>query len=226
MNTISEKNDAALKDDVLAELEYEPSVRVTDIGVLVKDGTVTLNGFATNYGEKWDAVRAARRVAGVNAIADEIEVRQPDSLRHTDGDIAAAAANQIKWCPMIPSGAVTITVRKGWISLEGELEWAYQKEAVEGAVKYLAGVTGVGNLIAIRPKLAVENVGASIKRAFARNALLEADKIEVETSGNKVTLYGRVRNNSERDEAERVAWAAPGVSAVENKLKLVWGFSD
>jgi osmotically-inducible protein OsmY len=226
MNTISGKSDAELKDDVLAELKYEPSVKVTDIGVLVKDGTVTLNGFATSYGEKWDAVRAARRVAGVNAIADDIEVIQPDSMRHTDGDIATAAANQIKWSPRIPAEAVKITVREGWINLEGELEWAYQKDAVEAAVKYLAGVTGVANLIVIKPKLTASDVGSSIKRAFKRNAQLDADMIDVETSGNKVTLYGKVRNNSERDEAERVAWAAPGVSSVDNKLVLAWGFSD
>ena len=117
MITITEKSDTEVKSDVLAELKYEPSVRVTDIGVLVKNGTVTLNGFVTNYGEKWDAVRAARRVAGVNAIADDIEVRLAEPFRRTDGDIAGAAASHIKWSTMIPAGAVKVTVREGWITL-------------------------------------------------------------------------------------------------------------
>ena len=176
MKSNIKKSDTELKTDVLAELKYEPSVKVTDIGVLVKDGAVTLNGYATSYGEKWDAVRAAKRVAGVKAIADDIEVKLPDSLRRTDGDIAAAAANQINWSTTIPTGTVGVTVREGWITLEGEVEWWYQKTAAENAVRYLAGVKGVTNLITIKPKVAPAAVATAIKSAFERNAILDANE--------------------------------------------------
>jgi len=216
------KSDTELKNDVLAELKYEPGVKVTDIGVLVKDGTVTLNGYATSYGEKWDAVRAAKRVAGVNAIADDIAVKLPDSKLRTDGDIAAAAASQIDCCTTVPTGAVQVTVREGWITLEGQVEWWYEKDSAENAVRYLAGVKGVTNLITIKPKPAVAGIVTAIRSAFERNAVLDANKIEVETSGNTVTLRGKVRNHAEKDEAERVAWAAPGVYWVDNQLKVKW----
>jgi len=224
MKSNIKKSDTELKNDVLAELKYEPSVKVTDIGVLVKDGAVTLNGYATSYGEKWDAVRAAKRVAGVNAIADDIEVKLPYSLQRTDGDIAAAAARQIDWSTTIPTGTVKVTVREGWITLEGEVEWWYQKTSAESAVQYLAGVKGVTNLITIKPKLAPAGVENAIKSAFERSALLDAKKIQVETSGNKVVLRGKVRNHAERDEAERAAWAAPGVFSVDNQLKVAWSW--
>jgi osmotically-inducible protein OsmY len=224
MKSNIKKSDTELKRDVLAELKYEPSVNVTDIGVLVNDGAVTLNGYATSYGEKWDAVRAAKRVAGVKAIADDIDVKLPGSSRRTDGDIAAAAANQIGWFTTIPAGIIEVTVREGWITLEGEVEWWYQKEAAESAVRYLAGVKGVTNLITIKPKVAPAEVQTAIKSAFERNALLDATKIQVETFGNKVVLRGKVRNHAEREEAERAAWSAPGVFSVDNKLKVAWAW--
>jgi len=227
MKTNTEKSDTEIKTDVLAELKYEPSVNVTDIGVLVKDGTVTLFGYATSYGEKWNAVRATKRVSGVTAIADDIEVKLPDSLRRTDGDIAAAAAIQINLSSAIPTGAVKITVSEGWITLEGQLEWWYQRNDAQYAVQHLPGVKGLTNLITIKPMLKPSDVESAIARAFERNALVDAERIEVKTSGSKVTLSGKVRNYAEREEAERVAWAAPGVLAVDNQLKvgLSWGFA-
>ena len=219
------KTDPELKNDVLAELKYEPSVHVENIGILVKDGAVTLNGYTSTFSEKWDAVRAAKRVAGVRAIANDIEVKLPDSQRRTDGDIADAAVNQIEWSTTIPAGTIGVTVCGGWITLEGKVEWWFQRNAAENAVQHLAGVKGVTNLITIKPKVAPAEVATAIKSAFERNALLDATKIQVETSGNKVTLRGKVRNHAERDEAERAAWAAPGVFSVDNQLKVEWSWN-
>jgi osmotically-inducible protein OsmY len=224
MSTITIKSDTEIKNDVLSELRYEPRVKVTDIGVLVKDGTVTLNGFATSYGEKWDAVKAVKRIGGVKAIADDIEVKFPESLRRNDGDIATAAANQIEWSTTIPQGSVQVTVSEGRITLEGQVEWWYQKDAAEDGVRYLAGVNRVFNLITIKPKVTPAKIEAAIEAAFERSAVLDAKKIEIETSGDKVTLTGKVRNYTERDEAERVAWAAPGVYSVDNQLAVEWSW--
>ena len=224
MKSNLKKSDTELKTDVLAELKYEPRVKVTDIGVLVKGGAVTLNGYVTSYGEKWDAVNAVKRVAGVNAIADDIEVRLPDELRRTDGEIAAAAANQINGSTSIPKGTVGVTVREGRITLDGEVDWWFRKNAAENAVQHLAGVKGVTNLITIKPTLVSVDIEAAIKSAFKRNALFDANKIQVTTSGSAVTLSGKVRNYSERDQAERAAWAASGVSSVDNQLEVEWSW--
>jgi VCBS repeat-containing protein len=219
------KSDLELKTDVLAELKYEPGVAVTDIGVLVKDGAVTLNGYVTSYGEKWDAVRATKRVAGVSAIADDIEVKLRDSIRRTDGEIAAAAANQINPASTTMPQGIEVTVREGRITLEGEVEWWYQKNAAESAVQYLAGVKGVNNLITVKPKASSTDIATDIQSAFKRNALFDARKIQVDASGSNVTLRGKVRNYGEREEAERVAWAAPGVCSVENEIKVEWSWN-
>jgi len=223
MSTTTDKSDTEIKNDVLSELKYEPSVKITDIGVLVKNGTVTLNGYATSYAEKCNAVKSAKRVAGVRAVADDIEVKYPESMKRTDGDIAAAAANHIEWSSWsVPSKSVQVTVREGWITLEGQVEWNYQKDAAESAVRHISGVKGVSNSITIKPKVTAAKVETAIQSAFERTALFDAKKIEVETNGNKVTLTGKVRNYAERDEAERVAWAAAGVSSVDNKLTVDW----
>ena len=228
MNAIVEKTDSELKTDVLAELRYEPGVNITDIGVLVKEGSVTLTGFASSFGEKWDAVSATKRVAGVRAIADDIVVKLPYSMIRADGDIGASAANQISWCTSIPKGKLNILVRDGWITLEGELELGYYKSQAEEKVKYLPGVKGVTNLITIKSSLSAANVKDSIEEAFERSALLDAEKIHVEISGHNITLRGKVRNYAEHDEAERVAWATSGVWSVNNEIdvKWSWGFED
>ncbi len=226
MNTTINKSisDADLKNDILSELKYEPSVKATDIGVLVKDGTVTLNGFASSYWEKTCAVRAAKRVVGVNAIADDIKIKLPGSLNRTDGDIAADAAQQIKWSPSVPDDAVKVTVRDGWLTLEGNLEWWYEKNAAENAVHYLPGVKGVSNDICIKPKVSATSIESDIQAAFKRSASLDADEVTVSTSGNSVTLRGKVRTYAEKEEADRVAWAAPGVMSVDNKLSVNWSW--
>ena len=218
MKETMEKTDAQLKTDVLAELKYEPSVKVTDIGVLVKNGIVTLNGYAASYSEKYGAVRVAKRIAGVKAIVDDIQVTLSDSEVRNDGDIATAAVKQIESSPSIPAGTVRVTVSEGWLTMEGDEEWWYQKQAVEDAVRNLTGVKGVTNLISIKPKLMSAEVKTSITSAFERNALLDAKNIKVEIAGNKVLLSGHVRNFVEREEAERAAWGASGVFSVDNQL--------
>jgi osmotically-inducible protein OsmY len=224
MQRTIEKTDTELQKDVMSELKYDPSVKVSDIGVLAKNGTVTLNGYATSYSEKWEAVHATKRVAGVKAIADDIEIQLPASSHRTDTDIAAAAINQIEWSTTIPNGTVQATVRDGWITLEGQVEWWYQKNAAGGLVKQMAGVKGLTNSISISPKVTKHEVETDIKSAFKRSAMLDAEHIRVETSGNNVTLHGQVRNYSEYDEAERVAWSEPGVSTVDNRLEVDWLF--
>jgi len=226
MKTSVEKSDEEMKVDVLAELEFDPSVKVSDIGVLVKDGTVTLNGYATSYGERFAAVRSAKRVAGVKAIADDIEVKLPDSSRRTDGEIAAAAAHQIDWNSTIPKGIAKVTVRDGWVTLQGEFDWWHEKNAAEEAVHHLVGVKGVTNLITIKPKLAPAAVESAIKDAIERNALLVAEQIQVEAVGSEVILRGKVRSYTAREEAERVAWAAPGVLSVVNELDVEWFWGE
>jgi osmotically-inducible protein OsmY len=224
MQRTIEKTDTELQKDVMSELKYDPSVKVSDIGVLAKNGTVTLNGYATSYNEKWEAVHATKRVAGVKAIADDIEIQLPASYHRTDTDIAAAAINQIEWSTTIPNGTVQATVRNGWITLEGQVEWWYQKNSAGGLVKQMAGVKGVTNSISISPKVTKKAVETDIKSAFKRSAMLDAEHIHVETSGNNVILHGQVRNYSEYDEAERVAWSEAGVSAVDNRLEVDWLF--
>jgi len=226
MKTSVEKTDEEMKVDVLAELEFDPSVKVSDIGVLVKDGTVTLNGYATSYGERFAAVRSAKRVVGVKAIADDIQVKLPDSSLRSDGDIAAAAAHQIDWNTTIPKDIAKVTVREGWITLEGEFDWWHELNAVEEAVHHLAGVKGVTNLITIKPRLATEDIESAIKDALERNALLVAEQIQVEAVGSEVILRGKVRSYTAREEAERVAWAAAGVLSVENELDVEWFWDE
>jgi osmotically-inducible protein OsmY len=215
------KSDVDLKKDVLAELEFEPSVKVEDIGVSVKDGIVTLTGSVSNYAEKLAAARAAKRLAGVRGLAEDIIVKLPESSRRTDSDIAAAAVEAIKWITTVPKDAVKITVRDGWLSLEGAVEGGRQKSAAEEAVRNLAGVKGVANLIVIKPKVAPVDVKGAIKAAFERHALLDAQQIQVETNGGKVVLRGNVRSFIEQEEAERAARAAPGVTDVENRIVLI-----
>ena len=225
-----EKTDMQLKDDVIAELKYEPIVKVTDIGVLVKNGTVTLNGYVSSYVEKLEAVQAVKRIAGVKAIADDIEIQLPASYHRTDGDIAAAATNQINWATLIPPGTVRVTVRAGEITLEGEVDGWFQKNVAANVVRHLLGVKGVSNRLSfskplkmnIEPPVKPVEVERAIKSAFKRSAVVDANKIRVETNGGNVELFGNVRNLAEREEAERAAWAAPGVFSVDNQLTVKW----
>jgi len=215
------KSDAELQKDVLAELEFAPSVKVEDIGVSVREGIVTLNGSVSNYAGKSAAAYAAKRVAGVRGLAEDIVVNLPASSRRTDSDIAAAAAHAVEWTGSLPADTIKITVRDGWLSLEGTVQGWHQKSAAERAVHNLAGVKGVTNLIDIKPKVTSVNVKGAIQAAFERHAFLDAQQIQVETNGGSVVLRGHLRSFIEREEAERAAWAAPGVTQVENRIVLI-----
>jgi osmotically-inducible protein OsmY len=217
------KSDLELKKAVLAELEFDSSVKVGEIGVSAKDGIVTLTGSAGSYAEKWAAARAVKRLAGVRGLAEDIVVKLPESARRTDTEIATTAVDAIKWLATVPKDTVKITVREGWISLEGAVDSWHQKSAAEEAVRNRAGVRGVTNLIVINPKVAPGDVKEAIIAAFERHALLDARQIQVETNGGAVVLRGNVRSLIEQEEAEHAAWAAKGVTQVENRMILAMG---
>ncbi|WP_437276798.1 BON domain-containing protein [Sorangium sp. So ce375] len=214
------KTDIELQRDVLNELSWEPSVDAAHIAVSVKDGIVTLGGHASTHAEKHAAEEAAKRVYGVRAVVNELDVKLADSGRRTDEDIAAAAVKALEWNLLVPADKIKVTVSNGWLKLEGEVNWQFQKNAAERAVRYLAGVRGVSNLITVGPRVSPAEVEGQIEEALKRSALLDARRIRVEVVDGEVFLRGSVRSWAEREEAERAAWAAPGVHRVEDFIAV------
>jgi len=212
------KTDTQLRDDVQAELSWDPAFKASDIGVIVKDGVVTLTGHVSSHAEKYAAERAVQRVHGVKAVAVEMTVKLPFGNERTDADIAMAAERALEWNVLVPDGKIRPVVEKGWLTLQGEVEWGYQRSAAEGAVRDLMGVTGVSNLVKVTPKLSPADVEKKIHDALSRQADREARRLSVSVDGSQVTLRGVVHSWAERDAVQGAAWATPGVSVVVNDL--------
>jgi osmotically-inducible protein OsmY len=212
--------DQNLKQSILDELNWEPSVKAAHIGVSARNGVVTLTGHVDSYPEKWAAERCAQRVSGVKAVAEELEVRYAFSAGHADDEIAKRALQVLSWDILVPKDTVKIKVEKGWVTLTGDVNWFYQKLNAEADVHKLHGVVGVSNDIMIKPSVQPADVRGKIETAFGRNAQIEAKGIAVTAEGGKVTLRGNVESFAERNIAANTAWSAPGVTTVENLVTV------
>jgi len=215
------RSDISIKEDVLAELAWQPNIDETKIGVTVENGVVTLHGIVDNYTKKCAAEEAVKSVAGVRAVAEDIEVRYGKNYKKTDGEIAKATVDALKWNSAIPEDDIMVTVEKGWVYLSGEVQWDYQKSAAKRAVKDLLGVHGVTNMISIKPTVKPVEIKEKIKRAFQRIADVDAKNIIVEVDGHSVTLRGKVHSISEKEEATKTAYYAPGVQNIKNDLEVI-----
>jgi osmotically-inducible protein OsmY len=210
--------DGHIQSDVLAELKWDARVAPNEIGVTVKKGIVTLMGSVDSYVKRWAAEEAALRVRGVRGVANDIEVKLPGFDERTDADIAAAAVNALKWDVIVPVDKIQVTVAKGWITLNGEVEWQFQKTAAERAVRNLTGTRGVSNLITVAPRVKPSALEKKIEEALLRSVKTDAERIQVDVPGSKVILKGTVRSAAEKNEAATAAWSAPGVTSVDNQI--------
>jgi osmotically-inducible protein OsmY len=214
------KSDADLKREVEAELAWDPAVDATAIGVAVRDGVVTLSGHLDTYAEKWAAEKALRRVHGVKAIALEIDVRLSPDHERSDTDIAQAVESALKWNASIPADTVTVTVDKGWVTLRGDLDWDYQRKSIERSLCHLAGVKGISDEIGLHYRPTPADISQRIAQALKRQSDREARHLQIDVSGDTVTLRGKVHSWQERDAAWGAAWSAPGVVKVVDELAI------
>jgi osmotically-inducible protein OsmY len=215
--TAQSRSDNSIRDEVLLELKWDPKISsASDIAVAVKDGVVTLSGFVPSFWEKDAAEKAVKRVYGVRGIANNIQVKL--FWRRTDPEIARDAVHELESHVSIPADSIKVTVKDGWVTLEGTVDWEYQSSLAESAMKKLKGVSGVTNKIQVRPKASAAEVRSKIEEALRRSAELDARRITVAIEGSTVKLYGAVSSWAEREEAERAAWSAPGTTMVENHI--------
>ncbi|RPH61757.1 MAG: BON domain-containing protein [Acidobacteria bacterium] len=214
------KTDSDIKRDVEAELRWSPEIDETDIAVKVNGGVVALSGFARSYYDKYQAEATVKRVAGVAGVANDVEVRLPQGGETSDPETAREAVTAIKLALPVSHESIKVLVHKGRVTLEGTVEWQYLKEAAETAVRRLRGLTGVSNLITIRPRVSTTDIQHKIEDAFRRNAEVDAKHISIEARGSEVTLRGNVRSWGEREQAQRTAWSAPGVTQVKNQITV------
>lgn len=215
------KADSEVQQDVLAELEWEPSVKAAQIGVEVNGGIVTLAGRVASFAEKWEAERAAQRVAGVKAVTVEIDVKLPGESERTDADIARSAENAMDWMTYLPEGTIKVLVEHGWVTLSGKVDWAFQRQGAVSAVRSLIGVKGVNDQITLRPSVSSGDIKAELETALKRRAQADAQKILIDVTGNSVTLTGTVHSWSERLLARDTAWGTRGVQGVIDHLAVV-----
>src|SRR6266852_6320356 len=208
------RTDEQTQRDILAELKWEPRVSPNEIGVVVKHGVVALTGWVDSYTKRWAAEEAAHRVRGVKAVSNDLDVRLPGASERTDADIAAAAVRTLQSDVFVPADKINVTVSEGIVTLKGEVEWHFQKEDAEKDVRRLTGVKGVINSITVKPRLTPSALKEKIEKALVRSVETDAARITVEVQGSKVILRGMVRFWAERQEAERAAWAARGVTSV------------
>jgi osmotically-inducible protein OsmY len=213
-------SDVSLRQNIIDELEFEPSLNAVNIGVTVDDGVVTLTGHVGSYMEKVRAERVVQRIKGVHGVAEELEVRYPSDKKTSDDEIAKRALNIISWDTSIPANKVQVKVEGGWITLSGQVEWYYQKVSAESAVRKISGIKGVSNMLTIEPRVQPSDIKNRIENALKRKAGVEASKIKVSVAGGKVTLDGDVNAWFERNAAEDAAWAAPGVTSVEDHIRI------
>ena len=212
--------DRVLQRKVMAELEWEPACESADIGVAVVDGVVTLNGYVQSYAEKLAADRAVRRVAGVDAIAEELKVRYPSDAKTADHEIARRILDMFAWNSLIPQDKIQVKVEHGWVTLTGEVKWHYQSAEAKRVAAQISGVTGMTNSIKIENHVSIGDVRKRIEDAFERQADLDARSVTIAVDGNRVTLGGHVSAWFERKAAERAAWAAPGVTQVVDRIAI------
>jgi len=214
------KTGLEIQKDVIDEIKWEPFLNASEIGVAVNNGVVTLSGTVNTYSKKRAAEDAAKRVAGVKAVAEEIEVKLFATSVKNDTEIAQRITDSLKWQSAVQENKVKVTVEKGWVTLEGEVDWEFQKKAIKNIVSNLTGVKGIGNLITVKPSVSAKDIKQKIAAAFHRSATIDSEKIQIDVHGNKAILSGKVRSWAEKKEAQNASWSAPGITFVENKLEI------